>query len=347
MVLPFEIILRILNFSEEATCMNHLLICKAVYIMLLPRLYSSPQLNPTNFSKFVEVVSLPKNKKRFKNFVKCLDLSFIIQSGKNSFVSKLLRRFSFSLEIFVASQTSFGISPLISLRLCHNLKVLDLRLVSETVNLRELFSAIKAAPFLEQLSFPRSSITCEDYDLEWPESLWYLRLQGGISNQFLTDSHFPQTITTLEFSHCPNITGESINDLLIRIGYNLTKLSIFYPMPCLKGNSMDTVFLYCPQLTYLYINIEYITKDLFDEELLPPLEEYERPLKTLIVDSSGLLGQGTKIHPDDLTIAICEDRLPCLQSLKVSLMLGWDFKSDAVQYLVSEFDDRGGSVYTL
>ncbi|KAG7813843.1 hypothetical protein KL921_000117 [Ogataea angusta] len=347
MKLPFELILLVLEHTENPYCLNHLLISRAFYYVLMPKLYYYPRLKSSNFAQFVDLVSQHQNKKRFEGLVKILDLSQIIQSGKNSYVSKLLRRFSGSLEVFIASQASFGLSPLISLRLCHNLKILDLRLVSETVNLKELFNSIKSAPLLEQLSFPRSSISCEDYDMEWPSKLWYLRLQGGISNKFLTESRFPASITSLEFAHCPNITGEAINEMLMHIGYNLRRLSIFYPMPKLKSNSLDTVFLYCPNLVYLYINIEYFSKDLFHDELLPPLEEYPRPLRTLCIDSSGLLGQGSKIHPDDLTIALWEERLPCLASLKVSMMLGWNYDSDSVQDLVNELEDRGGALYKM
>ncbi|KAH3664180.1 hypothetical protein OGAPHI_004894 [Ogataea philodendri] len=347
MKLPFELILLILEHSQTPYCLSHLLLSRAFYITLLPKLYRYPKLKSSNFSLFVDTVSQYQTKKRFNGFVKILDLSQITQSGKNSYVSKLLRRFSNSLEIFISSQSSFGLSPLISLRLCHNLKILDLRLVSETVNLKELFNSIKSTPLLEQLSFPRSSISCEDYDMEWPANLWYLRLQGGISPKFLTESRFPCSITCLEFSHCPFITGESLDDMLVRIGYNLRRLAIYYPMPKLKPNSLDTVFLDCPNLVYLYINIEYFSKELFQDDLLPPLKEYPRPLRTLCIDSSGLLGQGSKIHPDDLTIALWEERLPCLTSLKISMMLGWNSQSDSVQDLVNELEDRGGSLYKM
>ncbi|GME81276.1 unnamed protein product [Ambrosiozyma monospora] len=294
------------------------------------------------------MITLPINRKRFTNYVKVLDLAHTIQAGKNSYVSKLLRRFSESLEVFVSSQTSFGISPLVSLRLCSNLKVLDLHLVSETVNLKELFKAIEHCQHLEQLSFPRSSITCEDFNIKWPENLWFLKIQGGITDEFLFGSWFPETITNLEFSHCPHITGDSVNDLLMRIGMNLTHLSIYYPMPNMKPNSMDTVFLYCPNLIFLYINIEYISRDAFDENLLPLLEgDYDRPLRTLVIDASGLLGEGAKLHPDDLTIAVCEERLPELVSLKLSRLLGWDFQGDDVSDLVNELEIRDGSLYTI
>ncbi|GMF07293.1 unnamed protein product [[Candida] boidinii] len=228
MKLPFEIILLILSFTENPVSITNLLICKATYYLLLPQLYRSPYLHNKNFLTFVETIGASSRRKKFGNLVKRLDLSGIVQMGKNSFLSKLLRRFSSSLEEFVAPQTSFGLSPLVSLRSCHSLKILDLRLVSETMNLKELFLSIKNIPELEQLSFPRSSISSEEYDMDWPQKLWYLRLSGGISNEFLLNSKFPSTITTLEFAHCPNITGSSLVSVLMRIGMNLKSLSVIY-----------------------------------------------------------------------------------------------------------------------
>ncbi|OWB55206.1 hypothetical protein B5S28_g1074 [[Candida] boidinii] len=347
MKLPFEIILLILSFTENPVSITNLLICKATYYLLLPELYRSPYLHNKNFLTFVETIGASSRRKKFGNLVKRLDLSGIVQMGKNSFLSKLLRRFSSSLEEFVAPQTSFGLSPLVSLRSCHSLKILDLRLVSETMNLKELFLSIKNIPELEQLSFPRSSISSEEYDMDWPQKLWYLRLSGGISNEFLLNSKFPSTITTLEFAHCPNITGSSLVSVLMRIGMNLKSLSVVYPMPKLKEDSLDFAFAYCPNLLNFYVNVEYVSRDLFHEDLLPELEDQKRPLNCLTLDACGLLGQSFKIHPDDITIAIVENRLPCLKSVRISHLVGWDFKSDDVEDLVSGLDDIGGSLFTI
>jgi hypothetical protein len=71
----------------------------------------------------------------------------------------------------------------------------------------------------------------------------------------------------------------------------------------------------------------------------------DRPLKTLWIESSGGLGQSYKIHPDDLTIAMMEDRLPNLKNVRVTPKLGWDFNSDDVAVLVDLLEENGGGLY--
>lgn len=343
--LPMELIAVIIVMSVDYLKIGHLTICKSLYHLLKAELYSAPVLNARNFKIFTEAISTGSQKRELGSFVKELDLSNIIQTGKNSFVSKVLRRCCSNLKVFVAPQTSFGYAPLIALRSCSQLEVLDLRLVSETINLKELFQAIKNSQCLKELSFPRSSISCEGYEtIEWPKNLWYLRISGGISDDFL-QSHFPSTITSLEFAHCPSISEGSMYQLFADIGENITHLSIHYPMRGLPENAMDMLFRYCHNLTFLFITVDYVTKDLFDEEYLPV--EPAVPLKTLWIECSGMLGQSAKIHPDDITIALMEERLPRLMNLQFSCKLGWNLASNDVQDLVGVVQERGGSVYVV
>ncbi len=341
--LPVEILHLVLKYVEKIDP-KYLRVCKLFYHLYAPILYERPQLDSYNFFQFVETLSSIKNK--VGKLVKVLDLSTIIQSGKNSYVSKLLRRCSANLEVFVAPQTSFGYAPLVSLRGCKKIKVLDLRLVSETMNLKELFYSIKNSTDLTHLSFPRSSITCETYDdTFWPPNLWYLRLSGGISDDFIMSSTLPKSITRLEFAHCPLLKEFAMYQLLAKFGENLTHLSIQYPMPGLNEQSMDYIFTYCPNLLFLQVTVDYCSRFLFSEDLLPKLFNKERPLKTLWIDSSGALGQGTKIHPDDLTIALMEDRLPCLKNIRITSKLGWDLNSDDVGDLINVLEERDGGLY--
>ncbi|CCH46522.1 F-box protein [Wickerhamomyces ciferrii] len=349
--LPVEILQLILRYIPK-TDPKYLRVSKLFYQLYIPILYHSPILNSYNFFQFVDTLSSIKNK--VGKHVKILDLSTIIQSGKNSYVSKLLRRCSENLEVFVAPQTSFGYAPLVSLRGCNKIKVLDLRLVSETMNLKELFYSIRNSKDLTHLSFPRSSITCEDinYNSEleienfWPPNIWYLRLSGGVSDEFIMNSILPKSITRLEFAHCPSLKEFAVYSLLSRFGRNLTHLSIQYPMPGLTENSMDYIFQYCPNLIFLQITVDYCSKDLFSEDFLPPiLGDKPRCLKTLWIESSGGLGQGAKIHPDDLTIALLEERLPMLKNIRITSKLGWDLKSDDVADLINALEEKDGGLY--
>lgn len=346
MKLPLELFaLIIFMMDTDDIKLNVVLVCRAWYLICIPRLYHTPKLASRNFIKFVETVLADRKRKTCENVVH-LDLSPIIQSGKNSYVSKILRRCSKNLISFTAPQTSFGIAPLISLKSCQNLRYLDLGLVSETVNLKELFLAIQNFQALTHLSFPRSSIECKGYrDFQWPPNLQYLKLSGGISNEFVQETVFPNTIKILEFSFCPQINEHSIYTVLAKIGDNLKQLYFHYPMPALKDNSLDHVFRYCSNLKVLQLMIDYCTKWVFCEYFFTSLP-YPRPLRTLILECSGHLGQTFKIHPDDITIALCEGRLPCLKTVRISSRLGWDSHSDDVGDLVSSLEEENeGSLY--
>lgn len=357
--LPIEIIMKILEYTKNPYSTNHLILCRAIYFNFLWKIYEYPVLTSNNLLTFLDVISgdnaafikgidenpnfQPKNlklllKRKFQFMVKSLNLSNVVQSGKNSYMSKLLRRTSGSLEIFVSSQSSFGAAPLVSIKSCLKLKILDLRLVSESVNLSELFKSIECLPELEQLCFPRSSVTCDEFDFKWPKNLWYLRLQGGITDIFAQNVRFPNTITNLEFAHCPHLTKFGLENILLNIGINLNRLTITYPMPKIGDKGADKSFWYCPNLKSIFVDIAYISWELFSEEFLVKLEEYDRPLKTIIIESTGYMGMCDKLSPNDITVAVDEDRLPCLEILGLSAMLGWDFKSEDMDDMVNELD---------
>lgn len=344
MRLPWEIQRLILIFSEENFDPNYLLVCKTWYLMCLPLVYKHPELTCKNFDRFVDTV-ISNRKKKIGGFVVELDLSTIMQSGRNSYVSKLLRRCSPSLQKFTAPQTSFGYAPLISLKSCLRLKYLDLGLVSETVKLKELFTAIQNFKHLTHLAFPRSSIDCDGFrEFKWPENLQYLKLSGGITNEFVRETQWPRSITTLEFSYCPQVDEHAVYRVLSQIGDNLQHLYFHYPMPSLHENALDYVFRYSSHLISIQLVVDYCSRWVFSEHMLAPLV-YPRPLRTIYLESSGSLGLASKIHPDDFTIAIMESRLPCLENISVSSKLGWNMNSDDVSDLVSVFGDQGGGLY--
>lgn len=353
MKLPWELQMMVIQHladhlaaDDERLDSNLSLVCKTWYFLLRPFIYHRPQLSPRNFNSFVKTIIENKNKKLGENVVN-LDLSPILQSGKNSYISKLLKRCSKTLEQFVAPQTAFGYAPLISLRSCHNLIYLDLGLVSETVKLKELFLAIKNFKNLTHLSFPRSSVDCSGFEeFSWPKNLKYLKLSGGITNEFVQKTIWPNTIDCLELSYCPQLSEYSIYALLSQIGDNLKNLYFHYPLPSLSDNSLDQIFCYCYNLKILQISIDYCTKWLFSDNYLYHLPN-SRPLNKLILESSGSLGLGKKLHPDDLTIAIGEGRLPNLKIVQISNKINWDIQSDDVDDLVSVLEEQDGSLYSI
>ncbi|GMM28175.1 Pfu1 protein [Martiniozyma asiatica (nom. inval.)] len=286
-------------------------------------------------------------RKKFTGYVNTLDLSAVVQSGKNSFVSKLLRRTGQSLEVFISSQSSFGAAPLVSLRTCTKLKVLDLRLVSESFDITELFKSIEQLHELEQLCFPRSSVTCDSFDFNWPPNLWYLRLQGGISDDFAKNVILPDSVTHLELAHCPHLTSAGLDQILIKIGVNLTKLSLCYPLPNIGSDGADRTFWYCPNLKSFTVDVAYISWELFCEDLLVALEDYPRPLKHLRIESTGYMGLCDKVTPNDITVAVDENRLPMLKIVELNAMLGWDFKGTEMEDMVSELSFHGIDVFKV
>lgn len=343
--LPLEIwvyIFEVLYYTDYLRP-KHLRICKMFYSIVLPLIYKNPKLKATNFFAFVDSIS---NNKYLGNFIYQLDLSYIIQTGKNAFVSKLLKRSKQNLACFVAPQTSFGFTPLFALRNCKKLRVLDLRLVSETLNLEDLFESIKTLTELTSLSFPRSSVSIKNYDsISWPPKLSYLRVSGGISDEFLLKTNFPSTIQFLEFAHCPSIKDFGLKNILHRVGRNLKSLKVQYPMPGLSGSALDVVFAYCPNISILEVTVDYMSHAFFDETNLkftyPP-----RRLKSLYIDSSGMLGTNLKIDPIDLALALSDGRLPNLKNLRCTVKLGWDQDSEFVSQIINELDERGGGFYT-
>lgn len=344
--LPPELLRLVFEYLPKPISLKLLYVNRLWYSLLIPYVYECPQLDARNYSKFIETIS---NSNDLGGFVKVLDLRSIIQSGKNSYTARVLRRCAKSLQSFIAPQTSFGYSPLVSLRNCTELRTLDLALVSETVDLRLLFNAIGNAKHLERLAFPRSSVSCADYDHLWPPRLWHLCLSGGISNEFLAGTKFPPTIKQLIMTHCPFIKSPSVQSLCVRLGTHLTTLKVLYPMPALLPDALDSVLRLCPRLRSFSVSVDYISRHLFE---LPnmPYDEITRqpvphPLRALYLDSSGMLGQAHKIEAIDVSLAILEDKLPELQKVTVSFKLGWNHEGEDMIELAEILEEREGGVW--
>lgn len=377
LTLPNELLEMIFFHVPPPMSVEILFVCRRFYHMGLACLYEHPRLNVRNYHKFVAAISgssssasssssqIMKGNRGYINrnyhaedsnhgknlgsLVKVLDLRNIIQSGKNSYTARVLRRCSSHLQQFLAPQTSFGYSPLVSLRACSQLKVLDLSLVSETVDLRLLFSAISNAQHLEKLAFPRSSIFCHEYDNIWPPKLWQLCLSGGICNDFMMATTFPSTVTELVITHCPFINGESVRSLCARLGSQLHTLRVFYPMPALRPDAMDPILGLCPNLKSLSISVDYISRHMFEDIRLEYDSKTKEPighgLRHLCLDSSGMLGQSHKLEPMDISLAILDEKLPKLSKVQVSLKLGWNPKNEDMIELAEILSDKNGGVW--
>lgn len=333
--LPLELIDMICGFCPKK--FHLLFVNKRWFSMALPHVYAYPNLTPPTFAAFVEVIS---KYKELGGMVRELDLVKIAQVGRNSMVSRLLRRCSPKIELFRAPQSHFGYSPMISLSSCLRLKFLDLSLVSETLDLPQLFKTIQQFHDLEVLLFPRSSIKCnDDAQICWPPNLRQLGLSGGFPSLFLETTDFPPSLTQLYISNCPYMTTESLNSLLGRIGRQLVYLSLTYPIPNLNQSALDFVFLQCPNLVTLQVSVDYMSNAALDPDSIPE----GHSLRNLLIRSSGLMGHSDKIRPSDVLLAT--ESLTSLRRISVSLLLGWNPENSSLLGLADEMTQRGGGVW--
>lgn len=88
--------------------------------------------------------------------------------------------------------------------------------------------------------------------------------------------------------------------------------------------------------------VDYISCHIFDEENTP----VGHPLRRLDLESSGNLGVEHKVMPDEVFIAVAEERLSELRIVRVSKRLGWMSRNrsnvvDLVDLLEAKSEERG------
>ena len=208
---------------------------------------------------------------------------------------------------------------------CHQLRVLDLRLVTQSLGLVDLFQTMSRLKELRTLTFPRSLMmtTGEQgrtfsggYNL--PEKLECFCLTGNVSDTFLTTVNASESLTELRIAHAFARHG-SIKNLLNRWSSQLKVLEINYIISTLPHNALDKILVTCLGLEKLRIAVDFVSYRLFDEENTPA----NHPLKRLDLDSSGCLGAGHKLKADHIFICLAEGRLPHLRILRISDKLNW------------------------
>ncbi|RPA94333.1 hypothetical protein L873DRAFT_1436079 [Choiromyces venosus 120613-1] len=325
--LPSELICLVLDFvspQDQETLAAACKVNRQWYFAATPYLYRYPKITSVNYTKFVTTISpssTPVKPSRFGGLVKRIDLSRIVHDSRPSSIARLLHRTQGSLEEFVAPQAAFGYIALVAVGNCKQLRLLDLSLVSQLIELEALFQHIQDLPQLVTLFFPRSSIFDRGKSaFSWPPRLERFSLAGRIGDSFLINTCVPATLHELQIAHCPFIRDTSIKHLLKKASHQLTVLSINYHIPCLSFNAFDKVLVICPHLERLTISVDYVSAHLFDEENSPA----GHPLRWLSLESSGNPGVEKKITPDDVFIAVAEERLSELRVVRASKRLGWE-----------------------
>ncbi|PWW79929.1 hypothetical protein C7212DRAFT_355900 [Tuber magnatum] len=311
--LPSELICLVLDFLPPRDQETLAAVCKVNrqwYLAATPYLYRYPKITSLNYTKFVTTIcpsNTHVNPSRFGGLVKRIDLSRIVHDSTPSLNAKLLHRTQVSLEEFVAPQAAFGYAALVAVRNCKQLRLLDLSLVSQSIKLESLFQHIQDLPRLVTFYFPRSSTLDHGKStFNWPPRLERFSLAGRIGDSFLINTCLPSTLHELQIAHCPFVKDTSIN--------------INYHIPCLGFNAFDKVLIICPHLKKLTIAVDYVSAHLFDEENSPS----GHPLRWLDLESSGNPGVEKKITPDDVFIAVAEERLSELRVVRASKRLGWE-----------------------
>ncbi|RPB25751.1 hypothetical protein L211DRAFT_835802 [Terfezia boudieri ATCC MYA-4762] len=330
-VLPQEIILHILSFvrpDNQQFFANACKVSRTWYHAAIGHLYARPYITTGKYEKFIAQICPTVTHTKHSplaEFIKSLDLSHLLYDGKSSYTARLLRRTAPNLEEFIAPATKFGYSCMVALGNCHQLRVLDLRLVTQSLGLVDLFQTMSRLKELRNLTFPRSLMmtTGEQgrtfsggYNL--PEKLECFCLTGNVSDTFLTTVNVSENLTELRIAHAFARHG-SIKNLLNRWSSQLKVLEINYHISTLPHNAMDKILVTCLGLEKLRIAVDFVSHRLFDEENTP----VNHPLKRLDLDSSGYLGAGHKLNADHIFICLAEGRLPHLRILRISEKLNW------------------------
>lgn len=337
--LPQELVSLIISylFPSEKNQGHLLYINWPIYHAALPHIYKNPQLSSSNLLKFTNTISA-RQSAWCGDMVEVLNIRKVIHGAKASQMSRLVRRCAKSLREFYAPQVGFAQSAFRAIGLCTNIKVLDLNAVSEKVELSFFLAAIAKAHTLEVINFPRfSKNTDGPLVVAWPPNLKHLWFSGAVNDAML-EHELPQSVNSVVFQNCPNVSFAGLLSFLGRIGPQLMSFSALYPLP-LPSNSLDLLLVLAPNLVHFKGYVDYFTHDLFQN--IPD----DHPLEMLVLDSAGgLLDRGNKISADDISLAIVNGKLNKLRRVRWSLQVGWRAERLDVQDLQELLDDVGGDV---
>jgi hypothetical protein len=333
-ILPHEIIFQIVSFipqhSSQSTIWACALVSRTWYDSSIARLYKYPHLTPANFEAFVSTICPSKNARirhsPLAELVRHLDMSELVHNSSRSLTARLLGRLKGNIEEFVAPQASFAVNSFAALSKCKHLKILNLSLISTSIEVEQLFNTLATLKKLETLFFPRTSYKIEyrrqsdDSQLfAWPSKLRALHLAGGINDFFVQHhlSRVPQTLQRLSIQHCSQLYAGALVEFLADRGRQLTHLTIRHPMSRLGPRILDDVLLLCPSLIALRISADYISNSIF--EFTPP----SHPLQILDLDCSSASDEMVNIDPEAVFLAVEDGKLPSLRSVRVNMRLGW------------------------
>ena len=115
--LPLEVVLMVISFipikrESQSTLYSACLVSRVWYTAALPRLYRYPQIDSSNFEKFVRTICPSINahvrKTDLSDLVRVLDMSRLVHDGSRSMTARILSRLKNNMEMFVAPCTTFS-----------------------------------------------------------------------------------------------------------------------------------------------------------------------------------------------------------------------------------------------
>lgn len=329
--LPDELLLEVLHYITQDTASQPTLasFCRVSwqwYNVGIRKLYEAPVLVGSSYDLFVRTVCPSLNAHIKKSdlaglgiippsltsplasltqpVVKVLDLSVIVHQGNKATTARLLNRTKPSLERFAAPQASFGINCWAALTKCTKLRILDLSLISESIDYASLVHTVPRLPQLRKLYFPRCSCRydvgkAEDHAfIPWPPHMQHLQISGGLHMRLIQNfMSYPPPISSLGISHIISKMGRitDIQFLVKSLTSTLTTLEL-RDIPSLAQDDLDLVLEWAPNLRNLtiaidYISIHFCTFHLSDlsQKYPAPADKWQRarPLERLKLVSCG------------------------------------------------------------
>ncbi|KAF2757576.1 hypothetical protein EJ05DRAFT_538747 [Pseudovirgaria hyperparasitica] len=342
--LPNEILLQILSYIPTDPALQPTLAALCLtntqwHTVTIARLYAHPHIRGANFDLFtrtiVPSINLHIKRSDLASLVHTLDLSHIVHHSTKKTTARLLGRTKASLQVFVAPQTGFALNSYPALAHCARLRVLDLRLVCESVDFRDLGRALAGLRALEVLFFPRTGVRDGAYDgadIRWP-ALRELHLAGGLSGVFMAGlqgrcggnlgmnpAGLPTTLTRLSVTNSPVLECASLVRFLAGVGGQL-RVFTTCSLPRFRRGDLDDLLVFCPRLEKVSVAAEFWTGRAVAREEFRGLPAHS--LSELRVTKSEDSVHEDEITPVDIEVGIEYGFLGGLRRVVVNVAVGW------------------------
>ena len=190
----------------------------------------------------------------------------------------------------------------------------------------DLIHSVACLPKLEILHLPRSSGHETGKQLSWrrlPNTIRELHVRGGISDESVFfSSDLPESVTGLSIGHCPRLSMLTIRPLLTVCGAQLHELEVVAPIPHLNvyNGVLDEVMDWAPNLRYLKVSSDFISKQIFDT--CDDGELHHKNLNTLYIHCFDP-DEGGEFEVEHVLKGIYFGKFTSVRRLGIHERLGW------------------------